>query len=231
MQMFGLNCFGERVRPKTAIFDLFFFSEKICKLIIYNKQYIREAIILTYKKTIVSYPSLLPKQPLNVYGLRHNYYNTAFSWIPDPSPLWCEQMTRSYFKSLKHAYSDIDSFINIIPTLHCNNHHYPSGWAEVVWQRTVNSSQYKRSLKWSWWAGWETMLPAFSFTRRRCMTFVKLQIYCQFFDICRLQYLISGCSKEKIKASSRRQAITKIMSHLHLTILYRYKLVQIHYSE
>lgn len=77
--MFALNCFGERARPKTAIFDLFFFSEKICKLIIYNKQYIREAIILTYKKTIVSYPSLLPKQPLNVYGLRYNYYNTTFS--------------------------------------------------------------------------------------------------------------------------------------------------------
>lgn len=166
-----------------------------------------------------------------MYGLRCNSYNTAFSWIPDTT-LWCKQMTRSYFRMSEiciFRYRLI--FIKIIPTLYCNNNHYLSGLAGLVWQWTVNWSQYKRSLKWSLWAGWETMLTAFSFARHGCVTSTKLQIYCQIFDICRLQYLISDCSKEKIKESSRRQAITKIMSHLHLMVLCRYKLVQIHYSK
>lgn len=64
--------------------------------------------------------------------------------------------------------------------------------------------------------------------RHKCVAFMKLQVFCQMFDTCRLQLLISDCSKAKIKESSSGQAITKITIHLHLTVLHRYKLVQIH---
>lgn len=72
------------------------------------------------------------------------------------------------------------------------------------------------------------MQRALFLARHECVTFMKLQVYYQIFDMCRLQLLISGCSKAKIKESSSGQAITKITSHLHLKILHRYKLVQIH---
>lgn len=148
---------------------------------------------------------------------------------PRHTPLWCEEMTWSYFRvSETYLFRYRLAFIKIIPTLPCNINHYLSGLSVVVWQTIINSLQHKISLKWSEWG---TMLTVFCFARHGCVTFKKLQIYWQIFDICRLQYLISGCSREKIKESSGRQTITKTMSHLHLTVLYRYKLQQIHYSK